>query len=502
MASTRRRSVEAPDGDPPMLRKTLQVRRLPQRLRRDASRTILRFFYPGRPERAIRIVDRVMGLDATTVSDLLESCLRNFGRRHADLTGVFEDHFKEAMERLQVRQRPSRDQMLLIGAYFTMEYAYASAALFNPSIVPAMDQSGVSEGAVRFLMSLRAVGEGHVSSIIFRRGTIDADCTITFDPQPRRSCHLRMVEDRQFTRRLFLHKLVEAGSYTDAAGAILAQLGETFQVSDLNEAIMKVREEFSNAGSIDAVADTMLWLAHTNYQVRVPDGADLSQVVIFPISENEAHGLEDMRLVRLVEDDGMVRYLGTYTAYNGSRVLPQIMELHPDRTAEVHTLAGRHATDKGLALFPRRLDGWYAMISRIDGENLYLMLSDNLRFWNTATVLRQPRFHWEFVQIGNCGSPIETERGWLLLTHGVGPMRRYCIGAILLDLDDPSRVVGQLPEPLLAPEPDRGGYVPNVVYSCGSMVHNGSLVIPYGISDVETGFATVSLDELLDAMEP
>jgi predicted GH43/DUF377 family glycosyl hydrolase len=208
-----------------------------------------------------------------------------------------------------------------------------------------------------------------------------------------------------------------------------------------------------------------------------------------------------MRLVRFVDDDGRVRYYGTYTAYNGSVILPQLMELKDDRTAEVHTLGGKYAVDKGMALFPRRIDGWFAMIARHDGRNLYLMTSDNVRFWNEAVRIQEPHYPWEYVQIGNCGSPIETDAGWLLITHGVGPMRRYALGASLLDLDDPSKVIGRLNLPLLLPLTDeRAGYVPNVVYSCGSMVHNGTLVIPYGISDVETGFATVSLTDLLERL--
>jgi predicted GH43/DUF377 family glycosyl hydrolase len=479
----------------------LAVRRLPQRLSRDASRTIARFFWPATPRRARSIVKRVMRLGPETVSRLLASIMGDFGHRYEDLPAIFEDHYGEVRERISISHEPTPDQRHLIGAYFTMEYAYASAAFFNPSMVPARDQSGLDDGSTRFIMSLRAVGEGHISSIVFRRGALDRDCNITFDPVPKRSRRLRVVEDRTFPKERFFRKLIEAGAYSDLAGAVFERVADRFTVSDLREAIQQVRASLEDPGQLVGTTDMMFWLARSNYQVTAPPGADLSELVIFPISENESNGIEDMRLVRFVDDDETVRYYGTYTAYNGSVILPQIMELRDDRTAEVHTLGGRYAVDKGMALFPRRIDGWYAMVSRHDGRNLYLMTSDNVRFWNEAVRVQEPRYPWQFVQIGNCGSPIETDAGWLLITHGVGPMRRYALGASLLDRDDPSKVIGQLDLPLLLPLADeRAGYVPNVVYSCGSMVHNDTLVVPYGISDVETGFATVSLPDLLERL--
>jgi predicted GH43/DUF377 family glycosyl hydrolase len=477
----------------------IAVERLPNRLRRDASRMIARFFWPESGQRARALIERVTRLDRETGARLLEQCLRDFEDRYDDLPGILEDHFRRACDRLGLEMDVTPDQRLLIGAYFTMEYAYASAAFFNPSIVPDIRRRGVTEGSTRFIMSLRAVGEGHISSIVFRTGVIGADDTITFDPVPRRSRRLRVVEDRSFDRRVFLSKLIEAGAYTDQAGAVLERVGETFTVSELARAI----EESRSTIDLDGVADTMMWLAHSNYQIRAPEGTTLSELVIFPLSENESNGIEDMRLVHFTNDDGTEQYYGTYTAYNGSRILPQIMEMSADRTAKVHTLGGKYAVNKGLALFPRRIDGLYAMLLRFDGVNQYFAVSDNLRFWNDAVLVQAPRYPWEFVQIGNCGSPIETEAGWLVLTHGVGPMRRYCIGASLLDRDDPSKLIGQLAEPLLMPLPEqRGGYVPNVVYSCGGMIHNGRLVIPYGISDVETGFAGVAVADLLGALMP
>ncbi|MHC4416378.1 MAG: glycoside hydrolase family 130 protein [Planctomycetota bacterium] len=477
---------------------TLAVHRLPHRLKRDPSRTIARFFWPPSPQRARSIVSRVIRLGPETVSRLLESIMRDFGDRYEDLLGIFDDHYGEARERISFSHEPTPDQAHLIGAYFTMEYAYASAAFFNPSMVPAIDQSGLAEGSTRFIMSLRAVGEGHISSIVFRRGVLDRDCSITFDPVPLRSRRLRVVEDRTFPKERFLQKLIESGAYTDLTGVVLGKVGERFTFSELTEAIESAYVSLGNQAGLTEAVDRMMWLARSNYQVKAPPGAELSELVIFPISENESNGIEDMRLVRFVDDDGSVHYYGTYTAFNGAVMLPQLMELRDDQTVEVHTMSGHYAVDKGMALFPRRIDGWYAMIARFDGKNLYLVTSDNVRFWNEAVRIQEPRYPWEFVQIGNCGSPLETDAGWLLITHGVGPMRRYAIGASLLDRDDPTKVLGRLAEPLLLPlAEERSGYVPNVVYSCGSMIHNDTLVIPYGISDVETGFATVSLPDLL-----
>ena len=485
-----------------MAANSLTVRRLPQRLARDASLTIARFFWPGSPQRGRAVIERVMGLDDDRVRFLVDKCVRDFGARHHDLLEIFEDHFEEAISRTEIECESNRDRRHLIGAYFTMEYAYASAAFFNPSIVPAFDQDDLPPGSTRFLISLRAVGEGHISSIVFRRGVLDENCGITFDPVPSWSRRMSVVEDRCFTKSGFLQKLIETGAYTDLAGVVLAGVGDSFSISEMQQAIEKTRMILDDPAKVAGTADTMLWLAHSNYKVRIPDDADMSQLVIYPLSENESNGIEDMRLVRFTDDDGSVHYYGTYTAYNGSAILPQLMEIRGDRTVEVHTLGGRYAVNKGLALFPRRIDGWYAMITRHDGENLYFATSDNVRFWNEATLIQQPRVPWEFVQIGNCGSPLETEAGWLLLTHGVGAMRRYAIGAMLLDKADPTKIIGQLSEPLLLPQPEeRGGYVPNVVYTCGAMIHNGTLVIPYGVSDVETAFATVGVKDLLRVLE-
>ena len=480
----------------------INVQRLSHRLSRDPGLTITRFFFPGGPGRARSIIERVMRLDDTIASRMLTMCIRDFGDHYVNLLEILETHFERAIEQIgDLESDVTSDKRHLIGAYFTMEYAYASAALFNPSMVPALDQDGLPEGEVRFLMSLRAVGEGHISSIIFRRGIIRSDGQLSLDPVSAVSRRLRVETNRNFKKQDFNEKLIESGSYTEMVPSVLDRLGETFTMNELCAAIEAQRASIPEPARLDGTADLMQWLAHSNYIIKGPPDADISEMVVFPYSENESNGIEDMRLVQFTDDDGSIRYYGTYTAFNGSRILPQLMEIREYKTLEVHTLGGKYAIDKGMALFPRKIDGRYAMISRIDGEKMYLMTSDSIRFWNEAVVIQEPKYPWDFVQIGNCGSPIETDAGWLLLTHGVGSMRRYSLGATLLDRDDPSRVIGRLKDPLLVPLPDGSeGYVPNVVYSCGGMVHNGNLIIPYGISDVQTGFALVSMQEMLEVL--
>ena len=476
----------------------LPVRRLSLRLTGDARRTIMRFFWPATDERARKIVNRVMALGDDEATLRLRSVVGDFRRHHPNLDNTLVDHYEEVARRVQVPGKPGRERRLLIGAYFTMEYAFESAALFNPSMVPARDQSSLAPGSIRFVMSLRAIGEGHISSIVFRTGTIDRDGEVTVEPASRYVRPLRIVENREYDKGVFRSKLVEMDAYVPAADTVLGKLSDPFTARQLYRALQETQATVKDPSGFRELAENMTWLARSNYEARFGSTAGLTELAVFPLGEAESHGIEDMRLVRFVDDDGAVRYYGTYTAFNGRTILPYLMESPEPGVARVHTLSGRYAQNKGMALFPRKLDGAYLMIGRTDGENLYLLRSDNVRVWDDAVRIQEPRYAWQFVQIGNCGSPIETEAGWLLITHGVGPMRRYCIGASLLDLHDPTKVIGQLTEPLLAPtDEERSGYVPNVVYSCGSLVHNGRLVIPYGISDAAAGVAVVPLDAVL-----
>ncbi len=475
----------------------LAVRRLPVRLRADAASTITRLFWAG-PERARKIIDRVATLSDEQASHLLETTRRDFAHLRDGLEGIFLAHYEQVSERVEMPEHITEERKLLIGAYFTLEYAFASAALFNPSMTPAIDQEGLEPGSLRFIMSLRTIGEGHVSSIVFRQGVIDRTGNITMDPPGPFQEPVRRAEYHQFSKAKFRVKLAGMGVREEVMKTVLARLGDQFTAADLVEVINGPQAVVDGLLRDDPQAAGFEWLTGCDYDIETAADGNITDVVLFPVSEAESQGMEDMRIVRFTDNDGSVRYYGTYNAFNGRQLLPQIIEMPGLNVAHVRTLHGRCARNKGLALFPRKVQGQYMMSGRIDGENLYILKSDNILVWDEAVKVREPEFPWEFVQVGNCGSPLETEAGWLLLTHGVGPMRRYCIGAMLMDLDDPTKVIGRLEHPLLIPADDeRKGYVPNVVYSCGGLIHNGLLVIPYGISDAATGFATVALDDLL-----
>jgi predicted GH43/DUF377 family glycosyl hydrolase len=490
--------VRFPSRDSVMMEAlALTVRRLPIRLTRDPSHTITRFFWLG-SARARKIIDRVMGLDDGQVSQLLAETVQDFRHLQLDLDRLFINHYEEAARRVVMPATLPAERKQLIGAYFTLEYAFASAALFNPCMAPAISQEDVPSGSLRFAMSLRCVGEGHISSIVFRRGIVDSAGDITLEPAGPYREPKRRIEKRLFSRAESRAKLAALGMRETVLEDVFARLNDPFTMQELQTILYRLQSDPSGPRVYEDDIRKAEVLAPCDYNIEMPMNVNLNQVILFPICEPECRGMEDMRLVRFINDDGSMCYYGTYTAYNGWEARPQLMEMPTPDVACIRSLQGRCAKDKGLALFPRKVRGRYMMVGRIDGENLYILESDNIRQWDQATLVQPPRFTWEFVQVGNCGSPIETDAGWLVLTHGVGPMRRYCIGATLLDRDDPTKLISQLDEPLLTPGPDeRMGYVPNVVYSCGSLVHNGILVIPYGISDAATGFATVPLDDLL-----
>jgi len=473
------------------------VKRSPVRLTADASLTITRLFWPG-TDRARNVVERVRALDDEQVRRLLDAMREEFAHLHNGIENIFLAHYEQAAKRVEMPTGAADERKLYIGACFTLEYAFASAAIFNPSMTPAIDQNGLEPGSLRFAMSLRAVGEGHLSSIVFRRGVVKAGGKIVMEPAGPYHEPLRRAEYERFSKAKFRVKLAELGVRDAIMEVVLRRLGERFTAEELREAINGPQAVVEGLLRPDSESAGFEWLAGCDYDIEASPDGRITDAVLFPICEAESQGMEDMRIVRFTDDDGSVRYYGTYTAYNGRNILPQIVEMREPNVARVRTLHGRCARNKGLALFPRKIGGHYMMSGRIDGENLFILRSDNVHVWDEAVKVQEPQFPWEVIQVGNCGSPIETEAGWLLLTHGVGPMRRYCIGATLLDRDDPTRLLGRLAEPLLMPTAEeRKGYVPNVVYSCGGLVHNGLLVIPYGISDAATGFATVSLDDLL-----
>ncbi|MFH1420023.1 MAG: glycoside hydrolase family 130 protein [Planctomycetota bacterium] len=474
----------------------LKVIRRPERFLADKRRVITRPFLPTKEEHLKSVLARVLGLPDAEVSRLLSEVMADFSTRHRDIMGAFEAHCSMVSEHLDGRP-VSGERRLLIGAYFTKEYSIEAAALFNPSIVPHPDQSGLLPGECRVIVSLRATGEGHVSSIGFRSGVIDAAGEIRIDPAGRYATTPDIINAPIFDKHTFDLKLSEMGIHNDIAEIVLEDLPPQFTAEDLGQGIDNLRRRGIAPANFRKTVEAIGWLAHSNYVAVFPLDCPVSERVIFPVSENESRGIEDARFVRFVDDDGTVTYYATCTAFNGFEILPQMIVTPDFRSFRISPLNGKYAANKGMAFFPRKLDGLYTAISRVDGENLFLLQSDNIDFWNTAKKIRGPQYPWEFFQIGNCGSPIETDEGWLLLNHGVGPVRRYTIGVDLLDKEDPSLVIARLDEPILIPEEhERDGYVPNVTYSCGAMVHNDQLIIPYAMSDSIAGIATLSLSEL------
>jgi predicted GH43/DUF377 family glycosyl hydrolase len=471
----------------------------------DQTRVLLRPFVPGGPERVAGIIARIMELPEDRVASLLEVVCAEFSQRHRRVHDLFVERFEQVRESLPAEREISLQRRLLIGSYFLAEYSLESAALFNPSIVPHPDQTGLPSGALRFILSLRATGEGHISSIVFREGVIYPDRRIEILPATGFLTEPRQIPNPVFEKALFGRKLSELGVTGEFTRRITDKLKDSFTLEDLRDSLQA--EQFSLPDGMSPAnqrASQNIWmLARSNYEVNFRPEQQLSERVLFPATPSQRNGIEDARFVLLRDDDGVGAYYATFTAYDGRVIMPELVETSDFVKFRFITLNGPAAENKGMAIFPRKIGGRYAMLSRQDNENIYLMLSDNIHFWNERTVLLKPKFPWELVQLGNCGSPIETHAGWLVLSHGVGPMRQYAIGAFLLDRDDPSKVLGRLREPLLKPnESEREGYVPNVVYTCGALVHNDELIIPYGLADHATGFATVPLAEVLAAMEP
>ena len=418
-------------------------------LRPDPARVVVRPFRPATEPRdlnpidrtrANHIVHRVLALDPEMAANQLADVLENFQGRHRNLLETFEARADEMEDAFATHAAFTKVQRQLIGAYFMHEYSFEASALFNPSIVSHPDQSGAPEGGRRFVLSLRAVGEGHISSLTFRSGSIAADGRVIIDPTARLA------------------------------------------------SIPRVRNRISGPDG-DGVEI-----------IFTPD-EHISERVIFPVTESQSNGIEDARFVEF-DDSGRKTFYATYTAYSGKAIRSELLETTDFISFRMSPLRGAATQNKGMALFPRKLDGKYAMIGRNDNENLYLIYSDDLFSWGGGLAILKPQFPWEFVQIGNCGSPIELDNGWLLLTHGVGPVRKYSIGAVLLDKGDPSKVLARSREPLVRPDPSEcEGYVPNVVYTCGAIRHNDQIILPYAVSDTFSNFATIKIAALMQAME-
>ena len=476
------------------------------RLSPDPSRIVAQLFVAGqevvggRESRATGVVARILALDEADVKQHLEALFRRFGARHRDLSATFRHHANRIGNRLDPDAELSDDRWLLLGATFTHEYSVEAAALCNPSIVAHPDQTSAAEGDLRFVMSVRGIGEGHRSSIGFRTGSVTKAGDVVVDdvaPFPT----LPAVQPGVIDRDVFDGRLRALGRDGESAAYVLDHLADTFTAEELESQLGVLAGQHDTRRDAHTTAALLRSIAACSYNARFPAESHVSERVLSPAMAAESHGMEDARFVRFVDDVVGVTYYATYTAFDGVAISQQLLETEDFTTFGSSPITGPAATNKGLALFPRRIGGRFAALSRHDRETNAVAFSDTLAYWETATTVQAPASDWDVIQLGNCGSPIETGDGWLVLTHAVGPMRTYSIGAILLDLDDPTKVLAALPEPLLAPaEDEQDGYVPNVVYSCGGLLHGTTLVLPYGIADTSIGIATVRWPDLRDAM--
>ena len=480
----------------------MRVDRKPNRFYPDATRTILLFHDLGE-HRIRKIVNRVLDMAQEESEGMLNIILSKFAKRHRNVTRILEKHYKRVLPVLEnaniLPKRLSSHKKLLIGAYFTMEYSMESAAFFNPSIVEAPDQYGLLEGQLRVIVSFRAIGEGHISSIVFRTGIVDVDGSFNFAPSGDRIEEASVLKEHIYNKSHFKVKLKEMNISRNLYSPILKKLGDSFLYEELKKSVAEAISQNQLDMERQLQIREIMWLADSHYDINFSMDTDISERVIFPVSETESNGVEDVRFVKFIDENNSAIYYGTYTAYDGHTIMPKMIETHDFYNFKVRPIHGEAARNKNLALFPRKINGKYAMLSRIDGENTYVAFSDSLIIWENPIKIQEPKFPWEFIQIGNCGSPIETHKGWLIISHGVGPLRTYCLGASLFDLNDPTKELGRLQEPLLVPRQDEmEGYVPNVVYSCGSIICHDQIIIPYGMSDFASGFVTVELDSLLN----
>jgi predicted GH43/DUF377 family glycosyl hydrolase len=477
------------------------VRRTDHVLRPDLNRVVSTLFLPGQEtesgeSRSDKVLNRVMELSHAEVNAKLARLQESFGHRHRDLRTTWHKHYELVAHRLDAESLTD-SRRLLIGAYFTQEYALEGAALFNPSMVSHPDQSGLPEGTTRFLMTIRAVGEGHISSIEFRSGTVDDANVIVLDPPPAAAVLAHSVP-ATFSRASFRHQLRELVGERTNVDFVLDGLPESFTRHDLDGALEDLHDQRLTRGKAERTRAALELIASCTYSTEFAPGTPLQERVLMPVGPAESKGMEDARIVRFSGYEGTPSFLGTYTAFDGRDVTTQLMGTDDFRTFSFERLSGPGSKNKGMALFPRLIAGRYVAMSRADRESNGVTTSTDMHHWEKRVLVQTPHEPWEIVQLGNCGPPIETDAGWLVLTHGVGPMREYSIGAILLDIDDPTVMRGRLAEPLLVPTPnERSGYVSNVVYSCGAMRHGSTLVLPYGCSDSRTRIALVDIDALV-----
>jgi predicted GH43/DUF377 family glycosyl hydrolase len=478
----------------------LSVTRSNIRLNPDYKKVIPRFFNTG-DQRSLSLIQKIVLMQDNEATSLLLQIFNEFSLRYENIQEIFIKHFELIKHLLTEKEQLSlrEEKKLLIGSYFTMEYSIEAAALFNPSIVEDPDQRGAAVGQKKVIVSFRATGESHISSIVFKQGMLDETGIIRFERSGRLIREGSVTQQKLDNKIAFEQSLSQMVLTESVRADILNQLDDRFSYKEIELALKNALLTIEPKSEKKKIRYDILNMVNTSYELHFPPTSMLSERIIFPVTRSEKNGIEDARFVKFAEDDGSFTYIATYTAYDGSFILPQLILTTDFCHFRIAALHGKAAINKNLALFPRKINGQYAMLSRIDNINNYIMFSDDLFVWEEAKLLQQPKYSWEFIQIGNAGSPIETEKGWLVVTHGVGPMRKYCLGASLFDLNDPTKELGRLQDPLLVPnEDERDGYVPNVVYSCGSMIHGDNLFIPYAVSDHASSFATVPLKDLLD----
>lgn len=509
----------------------------------DPSRIIPRFLYVNN-ERSADIIRMVLAMPEKEVNIAMSQLLRGYSRRHRNISRIFEKHFAKLapiFDKIEVNEEDlSIAQKALIGSYFTMEYSIESAAFFNPSIVENPDQSETRPDEKRVIFSFRATGEGHISSIVFRSGILDRNNNLIIEPVGKMLAEADVIKWHVYDKKSFQEKLDEMhdqGNVISPAtiekldemqdqenvispaildkhhemqghvnvispAFILDKLGDNFTYAELIQNIEIVRKDPNLTEDHLKIINQMMWLASSHYEINFSIDSAISERVIFPISATEQRGIEDARFVKFIDDDGEVTYYATYTAYDGISILPKLISTKDFYNFKILPINGEIAQNKGMALFPRKINGKYAMLCRIDGINNYIAYSDSINIWREAKMIQQPKYPWELVQIGNAGSPIETKEGWLVITHAVGSMREYTLGASLYELENPEIEIGRMTNPLMAPnEVEREGYVPNVIYSCGSIILNDDLIIPYAMSDHSSTYATVNLKELLGVLK-
>jgi len=509
----------------------------------DPSRIIARFLQVS-DERSANIIRKVLAMPEKEVNIAISQLLRGYSRRHRNISKVFEKHFNKMapiFDKIEVNEEDlTVSQKALIGSYFTMEYSIESAAFFNPSMVDHPDQSEIRFDEKRVIISFRATGEGHISSIVFRSGILDKNNNLSIEPVGKMLAEADVIKRNVYEKKTFLKKLNEIQDQGNVAATalivkpeelqhtentippvviethkethdvtnvisssfILDNLSENFTYGELMKCIDVARKKPDVTEDQLKITIQMMWLASSHYEIHFSIDSAISERVIFPISATEQKGIEDARFVKFTDDNGEITYYATYTAYDGMATMPKLISTKDFYDFKILPINGEIAQNKGMALFPRKINGKYAMLCRIDGVNNYIAYSDSINIWREAKIIQKPMYPWELVQIGNAGSPIETKDGWLVITHAVGSMREYSLGASLYELENPEKEIGRLSSPLMVPnEIEREGYVPNVIYSCGSMVHNNELVIPYAMSDHSSTYATVNLRELIDVLK-